>query len=130
MNKRFVLANKIKTIANEITDWSFSLVPVGNDYRVGTILSNDTGTDMNIVFEITDSTVEISTFVVECEFDEEKAKEVVETLEFPVKVAGKSGKMLMIVSTIPSKLAKSDTEIIVGSMMVSMVNAMTKIFAL
>lgn len=130
MSKRFLLANKIKTIANEITDWSFSLVPVGNDYRVGTILSNDTGTDMNIVFEITDSTVEISTFVVECEFDEEKAKEVVETLEFPVKVAGKSGKMLMIVSTIPSKLAKSDTEIIVGSMMVSMVNAMTKIFAL
>lgn len=127
MNKELALANKIMKEANDYTGWGFSVVPQDNIYLVGTSLQRKEGQVLNIVFEVRADIVTINTILPECKYSERKAKEILETLEFPIEAKGISGEMLMAVCHIPTGIVESDTDIVVESMMVSMVDAMTKI---
>lgn len=127
MNRELALANKVMKEANDFTGWGFSVVPQGNKYLVGTSLERKTGQVLNIVFEIWRNGVEINTFIPECKYDEKLASKILEKLEFPVEAKGTNGEILIIKSKIPFELLESDTIIIVREMMVSMVDAMTKI---
>lgn len=127
MNRELALANKVMKEANDFTGWGFSVVPQGNKYLVGTSLERKAGQVLNIVFEIRRNGVEINTFIPECKYDEKLASKILEKLEFPVEAKGTNGEMLIIKSKIPFELLESDTIIIVRKMMVSMVDAMTKI---
>ena len=127
MNRELVLANKVMKEANDFTGWGFSVVPKGNKYLVGTSLERKAGEVLNVVFEIKRNGVEINTFIPECKYDEKLASKILEKLEFPVEAKGTNGEMLIIKSKIPFELLESDTIIIVREMMVSMVDAMTKI---
>lgn len=127
MNRELVLANKVMKEANDFTGWGFSVVPQGNKYLVGTSLERKAGEVLNVVFEIKRNGVEINTFIPECKYDEKLASKILEKLEFPVEAKGTNGEMLIIKSKIPFELLESDTIIIVREMMVSMVDAMTKI---
>lgn len=127
MNKELVLANKIMKEANGYTGWGFSVVPQGNAYLVGTSLQRKEGQILNVVFEVRADIVTINTILPKCKYSEKSTKEILETLEFPIEAKGISGEMLMAVCHIPSAIAESDTDIVVKSMMVSMVDAMTKI---
>ena len=127
MNKELALANKIMKEANDYTGWGFSVVPQGNVFLVGTSLQRSEGQVLNIVFEVRTDIVTINTILPECKYSEKRVKEILETLEFPIEAKGISGEMLMAVCHIPIAIAESDTDIVVESMMVSMVDAMTKI---
>ena len=127
MSKELVLANKIMREANSYTGWGFSVVPQGNVYLVGTSLERKEGQVLNIVFEVRGDIVTINTILPECKYSEKKVKETLETLEFPVEAKGISGEMLMVVCHIPVAIAEHDTDIVVQSMMVSMVDAITRI---
>lgn len=127
MNRELALANKVMKEANDFTGWEFSVIPKGNAYLVGTSLERKAGQVLNIVFEIRRNGVEINTFIPECKYDEKLASKILEKLEFPVEAKGTNGEMLIIKSKIPFELLESDTIIIVREMMVSMVDAMTKI---
>ena len=127
MNRELALANKVMKEANDFTGWGFSVVPQGNKYLVGTSLERKAGQVLNIVFEIRRNGVEINTFIPECKYDEKLASKILEKLKFPVEAKGTNGEMLIIKSKIPFELLESDTIIIVREMMVSMVDAMTKI---
>ena len=127
MNRELALANKVMKEANDFTGWGFSVVPQENKYLVGTSLERKAGQVLNIVFEIKRNGVEINTFIPECKYDEKSASKILEKLEFPVEAKGTNGEMFIIKSKIPFELLESDTIIIVREMMVSMVDAMTKI---
>lgn len=127
MNRELALANKVMKEANDFTGWGFSVVPQGNKYLVGTSLERKAGQILNIVFEIKRNGVVINTFIPECMYDEKLASKILEKMEFPVEAKGTNGEMLIIKSKIPFELLESDTIIIVREMMVSMVDAMTKI---
>ena len=127
MNKELVLANKIMKEANSYTGWGFSVVPQGNVYLVGTSLQRKEGQVLNIVFEVKKDMVVINTIFPECKYNENKAKDILATIEFPIEAKGISGEMLMVVCHIPSTIAERDTDIVVKSMMISMVDSMTKI---
>lgn len=127
MSKELSLANKILKEANDYTGWGFSVVPQGNVYLVGTSLQRKEGQVLNIVFEVKKDMVVINTILPECKYNENKAKDILGTIEFPIEAKGISGEMLMAVCHIPSAIAESDTDIVVKSMMVSMVDAMTQI---
>ena len=127
MNKELALANKIMKEANDYTGWGFSVVTQGNVFLVGTSLQRSEGQVLNIVFEVKKDMVVINTILPECKFSENKAKDILETIEFPIEVKGISGEMLMVVCHIPIVIAENDTDIVVKAMMISMVDAMTKI---
>lgn len=127
MEKELALAEKILDLANELTGWEFSMEVQDDAHLVGTALQSLSGEVLNIVFEVTEDEVVIDTFIPGCEFKEEKVKGIIDEIEFPMEMVAKSGEMLMAVSTVPAEIAESDTEIIIGSMMLTMVDALTKI---
>ena len=127
MNKELALANKIMKEANDYTGWGFSVVPQGNVFLVGTSLQRKEGQVLNIVFEVKKDMVVINTILPECKYNESKAKDILGTIEFPIEAKGISGEMLMVVCHIPIVIAENDTDIVVKAMMISMVDAMTKI---
>jgi hypothetical protein len=114
-------------IANNGTGWGFSLEQRDNDYLVGTTLHTKDGQNMVIVFEVKKEVVEVTCGIPGCIYDEKEAIKIAEELEFPLQLAGKSGQMLMLLSTVPKEIAENDTDIIVNSMMILMVDAITKI---
>ena len=127
MNQELLLANKIMKEANDYTGWGFSVVPQDNVYLVGTSLQRKEGQVLNIVFEVKKDMVVINTILPECKYSENKAEDILETIEFPIEAKGISGEMLMVVCHIPVAIAEKDTDMVVKSMMISMVDVMTKI---
>ena len=99
----------------------------GECILVGTSLQRREGQVLNIVFEVKKDRVVINTILPECKYSENKAKDILETIEFPIEAKGISGEMLMVVCHIPVAIAEKDTDMVVKSMMISMVDAMTKI---
>ena len=128
-NKVAMVANKLEKMLNNFTNWGFSTVPQGDGYLVGTSLSRNNGQVMNVVFEVQKSEVVIQAILPSCKFDEEMAKKEILALKLPIPVglSGTSGELLFARCSIPTKYVNSDTNIIIGEIMIPIVSAMTKI---
>lgn len=124
------LVNKVEKELNTFTDWGFSTMPApeGDGFLVGAQLQSKAGDMLNVIFDIKKKESAIAVFMPGCLFQEDKLKQQIGMLGFPLQVSGRSGEMLLLRSKFETGRLNTDLEVAIKGIMMEMMNAVNRVY--